>query len=37
MPAKGDVAFKPSKAMRELLEAKPLSDKHRPAPSSQIP
>lgn len=35
--AKGRVVFKPSKAMRKLLEAKPLSAEHGPAPSSQKP
>ncbi|MGE8131216.1 HU family DNA-binding protein [Methylobacterium sp. NPDC080182] len=34
VPAKGRVAFKPSKAMREVLKAKPLSVEHGPAPSS---
>ncbi|ACB28296.1 HU family DNA-binding protein [Methylobacterium radiotolerans] len=37
VPAKGRVAFKPSKAMRELLQAKPLSTEHSPAPSPQTP
>ncbi|MBP2498988.1 integration host factor subunit beta [Methylobacterium sp. PvP109] len=35
VPAKGRVAFKPSKAMRELLKAKPLNAEHGPAPSPQ--
>ncbi|MGE8131779.1 HU family DNA-binding protein [Methylobacterium sp. NPDC080182] len=33
VPAKGRILFKPSKAVRELLEAKPLSTEDRPAPS----
>lgn len=37
VPAKNRVAFKPSKAMRDLLKAKPLSAGHRPAPSPQTP